>query len=188
MPWEGFGEIAEKLRRSTVHISSGRRGHGSGVIVKPDGVIITNAHVAAAASFEVELWDGSRAKGELLARDPRRDLAVLRVAKRGLPAVTLADSDRLRVGELVSTTGWVRILQRHHIVTPPFGVAYSPLRASALRLSCHARRSDCRIRFRGPLTQSFTVPSFRLLPPCRPIGLPSRSERISTPPTSTEHI
>jgi serine protease Do len=105
MPWEGFGEIAEKLRRSTVHISSGRRGHGSGVIVKPDGVIITNAHVAAAASFDVELWDGSRAKGELLARDPRRDLAVLRVAKRGLPAVTLADSDRLRVGELVIAIG-----------------------------------------------------------------------------------
>ena len=97
MAWEGFGEIAEKLRRSTVHISSGRRGHGSGVIVKPDGVIITNAHVAVTGSFDVQLWDGTRAKGELLARDPRRDLAILRVAKYDLPAATLADSDRLRV-------------------------------------------------------------------------------------------
>lgn len=56
----GFGEIAEKLRRSTVHVSSGRRGHGSGVIVKPDGVIVTNAHVAAFGPIEIELWDGRR--------------------------------------------------------------------------------------------------------------------------------
>jgi serine protease Do len=105
MPWEGFGEIAEKLRRSTVHISSERRGHGSGVIVKQDGVIVTNAHVAVSGALDVQLWDGTRAKSDLLARDSRRDLAILRIAKHDLPAVTLADSDRLRVGELVIAVG-----------------------------------------------------------------------------------
>ena len=51
----GFGEVAERLRRSTVHIGTGGRGHGSGIIVKSgansalksDAVIVTNAHVAA---------------------------------------------------------------------------------------------------------------------------------------------
>jgi len=73
--------------------------------VRPDGVIITNAHVAVAGSFDVQLWDSTRAKAELLARDPRRDLAVLRVRKHDLPAAILADSDRLRVGELVIAIG-----------------------------------------------------------------------------------
>lgn len=117
----GFGEIAEKLRRSTVRVSTGRPdqgsqgqgrrgrgrfgGQGSGVIVKPDGTIVTNAHVAATTPIEVELWDGTRAAANLLSRDPARDLAVLRIAMKGLPAVTLADSDRLRVGELVIAIG-----------------------------------------------------------------------------------
>ncbi|HEY6467634.1 MAG TPA: trypsin-like peptidase domain-containing protein [Candidatus Acidoferrales bacterium] len=117
----GFGEIAERLRRFTVRVSTGRRpgrdsqgaaprarrfaGEGSGVIVKSDGTIVTNAHVAASASIEVELWDGTRTAANLLARDPSRDLAVLRVAMKGLPAAALADSDRLRVGELVIAIG-----------------------------------------------------------------------------------
>jgi serine protease Do len=101
----GFGEIAEKLRRSTVHVGAGRRGHGSGTIVKPDGVIVTNAHVAAFSPIEVQLWDGTRVPAELISRDPGRDLAVLRVAQSGLPATTIADSDALRVGELVIAIG-----------------------------------------------------------------------------------
>lgn len=105
MPVPGFGEIAEKLRRSTVHVGAGRRGHGSGTIVKPEGIIVTNAHVATFSPIDVQLWDGTRVSAELIARDPARDLAVLRVAKSGLPAATLADSDALRVGELVIAIG-----------------------------------------------------------------------------------
>jgi serine protease Do len=118
----GFGEIAEKLRRSTVRVSIGRRsdqdprgqgvgrrdqpgGQGSGVIVKSDGTIVTNAHVASSTPIEVELWDGTRAAANLLSRDTSRDLAVLRIAMKGLPAASLADSDRLRVGELVIAIG-----------------------------------------------------------------------------------
>ena len=103
---EGFGDIAEKLRRSTVRVSVGRRGQGSGIIVSPDGLIVTNAHVATTGGLEVQLWDGSRSPGELLSRDEARDLALLGVSRSGgLPAAALADSDRLRVGELVIAIG-----------------------------------------------------------------------------------
>jgi serine protease Do len=101
----GFGEVGERLRRATVEVSAGRRGAGSGVIVKADGVIVTNAHVAAAAPLSVQLWDGTRTAADLVARDAQRDLAVLCVAKAGLPAASLANSDQVRAGELVIAVG-----------------------------------------------------------------------------------
>jgi serine protease Do len=105
MPIEGFGEIAEKLRRATVYVGSGRHGHGSGFIVKPEGIIVTNAHVAAFKPIQVELWDGSRLQADLTMRDVERDIAILRLSRSALPSVTLADSDQVRVGELVIAIG-----------------------------------------------------------------------------------
>ncbi len=101
----GFGEVAERLRRSTVHVRAGRRGQGSGIIVSPDGIIVTNAHVATLGRADVQLWDGTRSQADLLLSDVGRDLAILQVARSGLPAAVLADSDRLRVGELVIAVG-----------------------------------------------------------------------------------
>ncbi|HXW57338.1 MAG TPA: trypsin-like peptidase domain-containing protein [Candidatus Cybelea sp.] len=101
----GFGEIAERLRRSTVRVTAGRRGHGSGVIVRPEGVIVTNAHVAAFRPIEVELWDGRHAQADLSMRDPIRDIALLRLPLADLPAAPLGDSGQLRVGELVIAVG-----------------------------------------------------------------------------------
>ena len=101
----GFGEVAERLRRSTVHVSSGGRGHGSGIIVKSDGTIVTNAHVAQFGRSNVTLWDGRSFPAEVSARDPRRDLAILRVPASDLPAAPLGDSNRLRPGELVIAIG-----------------------------------------------------------------------------------
>jgi serine protease Do len=101
----GFGNIAEALRRSTVHVRAGRRGQGSGIILSPDGLIVTNAHVASSRPLEVQLWDGSQSSAEIVVRDAARDLAFLRVAKSSLPAAMLADSDKLRVGELVMAVG-----------------------------------------------------------------------------------
>lgn len=89
MPISGFGEIAEQLRRSTVRITAGRRGQGSGVIVRPEGVVVTNAHVVSSRPIHVELWDGTRVPGDLLYRDSQRDLAVLRVSLASLPAVAV---------------------------------------------------------------------------------------------------
>ena len=105
MAVESFGRIAEQLRRSTVQVSSGRRGQGSGFIVKSDGEIVTNAHVVAGSGLEVKLWDGSSFPATLKARSTRRDLAVLRIPAADLTPVTLANSDDLRVGELVIAVG-----------------------------------------------------------------------------------
>lgn len=101
----GFGEIAEQLRRSTIEVKSGRRGQGSGFIVKSDGVIVTNSHVAGESGLSVRLWDGSSFPARLTARSTRRDLALLEVPARNLTPVTLANSDALRVGELVMAVG-----------------------------------------------------------------------------------
>jgi len=101
----GFGEVAERLRRSTVHISTNGQGHGSGIIMKSDGTIVTNAHVARFGHLHVTLWDGRSLPAEIAARDLRRDLATLRIAASGLPAAALRDSNELRPGELVIAIG-----------------------------------------------------------------------------------
>ncbi len=102
----GLGEIAERLRRSTVQVFvDRRRGGGSGVVWRADGLIITNDHVARAARLEVELWDGRRLPGRVFSRDPRRDLATLRVDASGLETATPADSNALRPGEVVLAIG-----------------------------------------------------------------------------------
>jgi len=108
----GFGEVAERLRRSTVHIGGGR-GHGSGIIVKSgansalksQAVIVTNAHVAVAGQPSVTLWDGRSFQARIEALDRRRDLALLRIPASDLPAAALGDSNRLRPGELVIAIG-----------------------------------------------------------------------------------
>jgi len=100
-----FGEIAEKLRRSTVLVLPGERGNGSGVIWSTDGVIITNAHVARASQMRIQLWDGREFDAALVSRDTRRDLAELRISATNLPAVTTADSAHVRPGELAIAIG-----------------------------------------------------------------------------------
>ena len=108
MAIRGFGEVAERLRRSTVQVTLGNgreRGSGSGVIWNEDGLIVTNAHVARADRVRVELWDGRSFDAEVQARDSRRDLASLSIPARGLPAVTPGDSSALRAGEIVMAVG-----------------------------------------------------------------------------------
>jgi serine protease Do len=102
-----FGEVVEKLRRSTVQVRAHRNGSGSGVVWSQDGRIVTNAHVVEGAGslIEVELWDGRVAPGRIVTRDKRRDVAVLQVEASGLPAATPGDSNALRVGELVIAVG-----------------------------------------------------------------------------------
>src|SRR5258708_39116394 len=100
MPFTGFGEIAEKLRRSTVLIRAGGRGNGSGVIWSSDGTVITNAHVARGTQVCVQLWDGREFDAPVASRDPRRDLAVLCIDVTNLPSALAADSSLVRPGEL----------------------------------------------------------------------------------------
>jgi S1-C subfamily serine protease len=82
-----------------------RRGQGSGVVLAPDGWILTNAHVARAAGpLHVRLSGARVARGEVAGHDERTDLAVVRADARDLPALPLSER-RLRVGEVVIAIG-----------------------------------------------------------------------------------
>ncbi len=81
---------------------------GSGVIVRPEGYVVTNNHVIAEAeAITVVLSDRREYAAEVVLRDERTDLAVLKIDPRGevLPAVDLGDSDALEVGDLVLAVG-----------------------------------------------------------------------------------
>ena len=84
-----------------------QRGSGSGFIISKDGVIVTNNHVVARAKeITVRLADGREFGATVLGRDPKTDLAVVKVeAKEDLPAVTLGDSDRVKVGDWAVAIG-----------------------------------------------------------------------------------
>ncbi len=105
MPIPGFGEIAEQLRRSTVLVHSGGRGAGSGVIWSSDGVVVTNAHVVRGSRVNVQLWDGREFEAAIHSRDPRRDLAQLRIDATNLAAASAADSSAVRPGEIAIAVG-----------------------------------------------------------------------------------
>ena len=82
------------------------RGLGSGVIVSPEGYILTNNHVVEnAADITVKLNDKREFKAKLIGADPRSDLAVVQIQAPGLTAIKLGDSARLRVGDLVLAIG-----------------------------------------------------------------------------------
>jgi serine protease Do len=102
-----FGEVAERLRRSTVEVRDASRGRtcGSGIVFSSDGTILTNAHVAGGRGARVILWDGREFSATLTAADPRRDLAFLKIAARGLPAASFGDSTRVLAGELAIAVG-----------------------------------------------------------------------------------
>ena len=99
----GLGEVAEQLRRSTVLIHAG--GSGSGIIWSTEGIIVTNAHVARGSRLGVQLWDGRELKARIMSRNPRRDIAVLRVNATDLPAAAVGDSSQVRPGELAIAIG-----------------------------------------------------------------------------------
>jgi serine protease Do len=81
-------------------------GAGSGFVISPDGVIVTNAHVVGGATtIEVTFADGTVRAGRVLGRDLERDIAVLDVDAEGLPVAELGDSDGLRVGDDVVAIG-----------------------------------------------------------------------------------
>jgi serine protease Do len=104
-------EAVAKTRASIVTISVPRSGHkdavGTGILVDERGYIVTNRHVVGGArSVQVRLADGSELTASVLIAEPGYDLAILRVhAGKSLPALTLAPSSDLMVGEQVIAVG-----------------------------------------------------------------------------------
>jgi serine protease Do len=81
-------------------------GAGSGFIVSPDGVILTNAHVVRDASeVTVKLQDRREYRAKVLGSDPKTDVAVLKIEAKNLPVVPIGKSSDLRVGEWVLAIG-----------------------------------------------------------------------------------
>jgi Do/DeqQ family serine protease len=86
-------------------------GMGSGVIVSSDGLILTNNHVVcdqsgeAADEITVTLPDGREMPAKLVGRDPQTDVALIRIDAKNLPAIAIADSDNLQVGDVVFAVG-----------------------------------------------------------------------------------
>jgi len=83
-----------------------RQALGSGVIVSKDGYIVTNHHVIdGAEQISVDLNDGRSMEAKVIGSDPPSDLAVLKVNANNLPTLTLGDSDRARIGDVVLAIG-----------------------------------------------------------------------------------
>lgn len=113
--------VAERISPSVVNIAvekdvtvEGRQGRrvqtvpsgGSGVVIAPDGYILSNSHVVhSARTLEVTMADGRTLPARLIGDDPATDLAVIQTTVSGLPAAQLGDSDTLRPGQLVIAIG-----------------------------------------------------------------------------------
>jgi S1-C subfamily serine protease len=107
--------VAERLSPSVANLRVSRRvrggrvatGGGSGVVVTPDGFMLTSAHVVAGTDGRVEATfvDGRGVAAEVVGADPLSDLAVLRSEAAELVPAELGDAERLRVGQLVVAIG-----------------------------------------------------------------------------------
>ena len=96
-----FGNIFPQVPRE-------QREHalGSGVILTPDGYIVTNNHVIAKATeISVTLSDKRSFKGKVVGADPQTDVAVVKIDGKGLPTAAFGDSDKLKVGDIVMAFG-----------------------------------------------------------------------------------
>ena len=97
--------VAREVSPAVVSVSTGRGG-GSGVLIRADGVLLTNAHVVGnARTVQIQLADGRELTGTVLGRDRQVDIAVVRIPAQNLPVATVGDSDRVEVGQLAIAIG-----------------------------------------------------------------------------------
>ena len=97
--------VVERVAPAVAHVRRGR-GDGSGLVIAPDGYVLTNAHVVdGAAEVEVTFAEGATYRAPVVGSDAATDLALVRVLGPSLHAAELGDSDALRVGQLVIAIG-----------------------------------------------------------------------------------
>ncbi|QCT93815.1 Do family serine endopeptidase [Caminibacter mediatlanticus TB-2] len=95
-----FGEIPHKPQKRK------EKALGSGVILSKDGYIVTNYHVVSGATkIIVKLHDGRKFTAKLIGTDPKTDLAVIKIDAKNLKPITIADSSKVKVGDIVLAVG-----------------------------------------------------------------------------------
>jgi S1-C subfamily serine protease len=98
--------VARQVTPTVVSIIVPQHGSGSGVVIRRDGMILTNAHVVGTArSVQVGLADGRKVTGTVLGRDVGLDVAVVRIPVSDAPVAPLGNSDQLQVGQLAIAIG-----------------------------------------------------------------------------------
>jgi S1-C subfamily serine protease len=115
---EAVSGVVERVSPMVVHLSVKQKvkdrggsyrtvdGGGSGVIIAPDGYVVTNCHVIEdAAEMEVVTYEGTHLIAHLVGKDASTDLALVRVGASSLPAISLGDSGRLRPGQVAIAIG-----------------------------------------------------------------------------------
>ncbi|HEX6372204.1 MAG TPA: trypsin-like peptidase domain-containing protein, partial [Longimicrobium sp.] len=104
--------VARQVTPAVVSVTTAN-GAGSGVIIRADGVILTNAHVVGnSRQVEIGLANGQRIAGRVLGGDPTIDIAVVDVEGTGLPTAALGNSDQLQVGQTAIAIGNPLALER----------------------------------------------------------------------------
>ena len=101
----GYGNRGQG-REQEIETQPRRQGAGSGVIITSDGYIVTNNHVVAGADeILVKLNDNTEYKGRIIGLDETTDLALVKVEAKDLPAITIGNSDDLKIGQWVLAVG-----------------------------------------------------------------------------------
>ena len=105
--YDFFGSLIEQLYGGQMQIPNNVSvAYGSGVVISPDGYIVTNNHVVEGASkIEVTFNDKHKRTATIIGNDPSTDLALIKVDASGLEYLTFADSDEVKVGEWVLAVG-----------------------------------------------------------------------------------
>jgi len=101
-----FGDESDGRNPRRRYSPPRQHGLGSGVIVTKDGYILTNNHVVDEADeVKVVLQDGREFTGKVVGKDPKTDIAVLKIEAKDLPHLEMADSDKIEVGDFVLAVG-----------------------------------------------------------------------------------
>jgi len=100
-----IADLVASLANGLVIIHARRSGAAAGIVWGEDGLILTNDHVIGRETPLITLLNDHQEKAEVLARNPEVDLALLRIDANGLEPLSIGDSTRVRVGELVFALG-----------------------------------------------------------------------------------